>query len=74
MCDPGSCADTARQLGDLLAQLPVGDAAESWKKIEIIAQSLANGLRVRNSEHFSFSISYQHVHANSDFDIALWLR
>lgn len=42
------CSNAARQLGDLLAQLPVSDAAESWKNIEATAKILADGLRVRD--------------------------
>lgn len=52
MSDSSSCANAARQLGDLLAQLPVGNVTDSWTKIEITAQNLANGLRIRDGEHF----------------------
>jgi len=52
MSNSASCANAARQLGDLLAQLPIGDDTESWAKVEITAQGLANGLRVRNGEYF----------------------
>lgn len=48
--DP-SGTNAARQLGDLLAQLPVGDVTESWNKVETTAQSLANGLRVRDDDN-----------------------
>ncbi|KIM87000.1 hypothetical protein PILCRDRAFT_815433 [Piloderma croceum F 1598] len=48
MSDSSSCA---RQLGDLLAQLPVGNATESWINIETTAQNLANGLRVRDDDN-----------------------
>jgi hypothetical protein len=59
MSDSSSCANAARQLGDLLAQLPVGDVAESWSKIEMTAQNLANGLRVRGGEDFILRLSYR---------------
>lgn len=38
----------ARKLGDLVAQLPVNDIKETWKEVELTAQQLANGLRVRD--------------------------
>lgn len=57
MRDSSSCANAARQLGDLLAQLPIGNVTESWLNIEATAQSLANGLRVRDGEHFIFGVS-----------------
>lgn len=58
MSDPTACANAARQLGDLLAQLPVGDATESWANIETTAQSLANGLRVRDGASLLITCSY----------------
>lgn len=48
MSNSARCSNAARQLGDLLAQLPVGDAAESWNDIETTARSLADGLRVKD--------------------------
>jgi hypothetical protein len=65
MSDSSSCADAARQLGDLLAQLPVGNATESWINIETTAQNLANGLRVRDGEHFIVRVSYRRVRLES---------
>lgn len=43
-----TCAQCARKLGDLVAQLPVNDIEETWKEVELNAQQLANGLRVRD--------------------------
>ncbi|OJA21616.1 hypothetical protein AZE42_01687 [Rhizopogon vesiculosus] len=43
-----TCAQCARKLGDLVAQLPVNDIEETWKEVELTAQQLANGLRVRD--------------------------
>lgn len=43
-----TCAQCARKLGDLVAQLPVSDIKETWKEVEFTAQQLANGLRVRD--------------------------
>jgi hypothetical protein len=43
-----TCPQCARKLGDLVAQLPVNDIEETWKEVELIAQLLANGLRVRD--------------------------
>jgi hypothetical protein len=43
-----TCAQCARKLGDLVAQLPVNDIEETWKEVESTAQQLANGLRVRD--------------------------
>lgn len=43
-----TCAQCARKLGDLVAQLPVNDIEETWKEVELTAQKLANGLRIRD--------------------------
>lgn len=43
-----TCAQCARKLGDLVAQLPVNDIEETWKEVELTAQQLANGLRIRD--------------------------
>ncbi|KAG2150630.1 uncharacterized protein EDB93DRAFT_1240183 [Suillus bovinus] len=43
-----TCAQCARKLGDLVAQLPVNDIEETYKEVELTAQQLANGLRVRD--------------------------
>ncbi|KAG1827362.1 uncharacterized protein BJ212DRAFT_1311768 [Suillus subaureus] len=43
-----TCAQCARKLGDLVAQLPVNDIEETWKEVESTAQQLANGLRIRD--------------------------
>jgi len=43
-----TCTQCARKLGDLVAQLPVNDIEETWKEVELTAQQLANGLRVRD--------------------------
>jgi len=43
-----TCAQCARKLGDLVAQLPVSNIEETWEEVELAAQQLANGLRVRD--------------------------
>lgn len=48
MSDPSACASAARQLSEILAQLSSGNATQSWANIEVTAQTLANGLRVRD--------------------------
>jgi len=60
MNNSARCSNAARQLGDLLAQLPVGDSTESWNSIEKTAQILADGLRVRDGKHSS-QVSYLRV-------------
>jgi len=65
MSDSSGCANAARQLGDLLAQLPAGNATELWINIETAAQNLANGLRVRDGEHFIVGVSYRRVRFES---------
>lgn len=38
----------ASGLGQLLAELPLNDGPDHWKRIELTAQSLANTLRIRD--------------------------
>jgi hypothetical protein len=38
----------ASGLGQLLAELPLKDGPDHWKRIELTAQSLANALRIRD--------------------------
>lgn len=47
MSDPSACASAARQLGEILAQLS-GDNTQPWANVEATAQTLANGLRIRD--------------------------
>ncbi|KAH7930821.1 hypothetical protein BV22DRAFT_1101534 [Leucogyrophana mollusca] len=43
------CAQCAEKLGELLSQLPVNNNGQTWRDIELTAQSLANQLRVRDT-------------------------
>ena len=47
MSDSGACARAARQLGEIVVQLS-GDGKQYWANVEATAQTLANGLRVRD--------------------------
>ena len=47
MGDSTACACAARQLGEIVAQLSV-DGKYRWANVEAAAQTLANGLRVRD--------------------------
>ena len=40
--------EKASGLGQLLAELPLKDGPDHWKRIELTAQSLANALRIRD--------------------------
>lgn len=47
LSDSSTCALAARQLGEIVAQLS-GDGEQRWADVEAAAQTLANGLRVRD--------------------------
>lgn len=48
-------------LGQLLAELPLNDGPDHWKRIELIAQDLANALRIKDPKRVRKCTSYTPV-------------
>ncbi|KIJ69418.1 hypothetical protein HYDPIDRAFT_80271 [Hydnomerulius pinastri MD-312] len=51
-----SCTESASKLGEILANISRNDEGNSWRSVELIAQHLADSLRVRNGPEDNHTI------------------